>query len=670
MADFIRFRNAVKVQLDKMGKLGALFVVDLDKDALWDTYLNSFPPGTDELFLERTEHDCHCCKQFVQTMGGVVAVIENKLASIWDIWDVDDVCYQVVAKAMADLVKSKKVKSVFLHDIQKVGFQQNRRMITDGSTVQFDHFYCYLPAEFVKHGPDRGSCRSKAESSVAVFNRSLLEITDEAVEIVLELIDQKSLYRGQEHRSLVNEFSQCKKEFNLLTTEREKDCYCWSIIKRPTVARIRNTVIGTLLVDISEGKPLDMAVNAFENKVAPTNYKRPTALVTKRMVENAQAEVEELGITQSLQRRHAVASDVTINNVLFADRSSKSIMTAFDEIVNEISVDKKILDKVEEVSISTFIEEILPKTDAVELLFENRQVNNLMSLIAPLYSEAPPILKWGNNFSWIYSGNVTDSIKERVKKAGGSVSGVLRCSLGWFNKDDLDIHILEPGGRHIYFGSKNSSSSGHLDVDMNANDYEVVTDAVENVIWTNERKIKEGVYTVYINNYNQRSTKDVGFEVEIETAGIVHTFCYNKRVVGDVTVAKFEFTHESGIKFIDSLPSVQMTKEVWGISTNNFHKVSLMMYSPNYWDTRSIGNKHYFFILENCKNAEKSRGFFNEFLKEELNPHRKVFEILGSKMKVEESEEQLSGLGFSSTQKNHFFCRVTGSFTRTIKVNL
>ena len=81
------------------------------------------------------------------------------------------------------------------------------------------------------------------------------------------------------------------------------------------------------------------------------------------------------------------------------------------------------------------------------------------------------------------------------------------------------------------------------------------------------------------------------------------------------------------------------------------------------------GNKHWFFILDGCLNPDAARGFYNEFLDEKLTEHRKVFEVLGSKMKVAESTEQLSGLGFSSTQKNSVLCKVTGSFTRTIKIN-
>ena len=92
------------------------------------------------------------------------------------------------------------------------------------------------------------------------------------------------------------------------------------------------------------------------------------------------------------------------------------------------------------------------------------------------------------------------------------------------------------------------------------------------------------------------------------------------------------------------------------------------MFSPNYWDEKVQGNKHYFFVLDSCLNPDDTRGFYNEFLKQELNDHRKVFEVLGSKLRAPHSEQQLSGLGFSSTQRNIAYIRVTGSFNRMIKL--
>jgi hypothetical protein len=94
------------------------------------------------------------------------------------------------------------------------------------------------------------------------------------------------------------------------------------------------------------------------------------------------------------------------------------------------------------------------------------------------------------------------------------------------------------------------------------------------------------------------------------------------------------------------------------------------MLSPNYWDEQQgTGNLHYMFILKDCKNDGQPRGFFNEFLKNELTPHRRVFEALGSRMRVEPSDNQLSGLGFSSTIRNSIVAKVEGKFSRTIKIN-
>ena len=221
---------------------------------------------------------------------------------------------------------------------------------------------------------------------------------------------------------------------------------------------------------------------------------------------------------------------------------------------------------------------------------------------------------------------------------------------------------------HIHFSNRrNNRTTGVLDVDMNVR--AETRNAVENITWSCLDRMLEGRYHVFIHNYTPRETIDVGFTVEIEYNGVIHTVHYEKRVRGNVTVAEFDFSRKDGIKFISSLPFTQATKEVWGLNTQNYHKVLMVMNSPNHWDGNETGNKHHFFILEDCINDKKARGFFNEFLKEDLREHRKVFEVLGSKLRVEESDNQLSGLGFSSTQRNDIMCKVSGSFSRIIKIN-
>ena len=688
---FSDFRNAVSKQFQAMSK-HQLYRVQVEKDTLWQTYINSFPEGTNPIFKERTEHDCQSCKSFIRAVGGVVAIIDGKLVSIWDVnlaggmvdFDTRTITitsnsdpYQVVADALSQLVKSSVIDNQFLHTEPIAGVKQSRQLLETLDVKTWEHFFVNLPTECVVRGDMIGPKLSESRSTKDVFLRSLKEITLDSIDTVLELISQNSLYRGEEQRFAVQSFQKLKKQFSKIQNlSVEQDLFAWSQVKGipQSVSRIRNTAIGTLLVDLSEGVDLDVAVASFDTKMAPTNYKRPTALVTKAMIQSAQAKIEELGFTSALERRYATIQDITINNILFADRSAKKAMNVFDEMAAKVPEKVKNLDKVEEVPIEKFLSDILPKAESLEVMFENRHSANLVSLIAPVDPTAKNMFKWPNNFSWSYTGELADSIKERVKKAGGKVDGEFRASLSWFNYDDLDLHLTEPSGVTIYYGSRlNPRTGGQLDVDMNAGGGgpgRGTRSAVENIFYSARRTMQEGLYKLKVNNYRKVETVDGGFDVELEFDGTIYSFGYAKAVADrdTITVAEFEYTHKNGLKITKSLPSTQTSKEVWGIPTQTFHKVNVAMLSPNHWDDRAVGNKHYFFMLEGCLNDGKARGFFNEFLTADLDQHRKVFEVVGSKMKTDESVNQLSGIGFSSTQRNHVLSRVKGSFARTIKI--
>ena len=663
---FEDFRAAVQKQFAEM-KGSELFRTTPGKGVLWRTYLSSFPEGTNPIYKERTEFDCQCCKNFIRTAGDAVTISDSgEVVSIWDV-EVGG-HFQVVADALSACVKASQISDKFLHFEPTVGQSETHQQLEDGGVKTWSHFFLELPSTAVLRKDAIPTKLGKVRSIWDVFARSLREISVEALETVLELVDQNSLYRGQENRFAVAEFLKSKREYNKLGTQEEKDLYCWTRTGIPSsVATIRNTAIGTLLVDLSEDKDLDAAVRSFEAKVAPANYKRPTALISKAMIKKAQQAVEDLGFLTALDRRYAVVDDVTVNNVLFADRIAKQEMSVFDELAESVSENVQSLDKVEVVDIETFIAQVLPGSTSVELLLENRHARSLVSLVAPVHSDSKCMFKWDNGFSWAYVGELADSIKERVKNAGGNVEGDLRCSLSWFNTDDLDIHMDEPGGDHLFYGHKNTRA-GNLDVDMNVNNLR--RDAVENITYANRETMAEGRYELYVHNYTKRESVDVGFELEIEFDGVIHTFGYEKAVGKGkkVLVALFDYSHEKGITFIESLPSSQASKKIWGLPTQSFHRVSMVMNSPNHWDGHGTGNKHYFFMLQDCVNADRARGFFNEFLSDSLREHRKVFEVLGSKMKTPESGNQLSGLGFSSTQREHVFCRVTGSFSRVIKL--
>lgn len=677
---FIDFKRKLQSNFAELTDgVSYLFEVDIDKDELWELYLDSFPEGTNEIFRERTEHDCSCCRQFIKSFGGVVVIIDNTMKSIWD-FTTDDTTYQPVIDALNRYVLSKHIRDVYISKEKNIGTDCNREILEDNSIIKWDHFSLVLPNKFVtKSHKSEAELKGDYKMTKQVFKRSLEELSLESILTVLELIFQGSLYRGDERKTQLSEFLKHKNTYMFLSDDAKRDNYAWekSLEVGHVIGKIRNHSIGTLLINITEGMELDLAVKKYESIVAPTNYKRPKPLFTKRMLENAKNKIEELGYTSSLGRRFANINDITVNNILFVDRNTKALASKdiFGELEKDIVINPKRFSKVEEISIQAFIDNVLPTTNSLEVLFENKHTTNLVSLIAPKES-SKSMFKWDNNFSWAYAGNIADSdMKQNVKKAGGKVDGVLRFSIQWnddksnYNGDDLDAYCKEPNGNVIaYFKKINISTSGELDVDIQSPREGVP--AVENITWSDKNKMQEGTYQFYVNNYHSRGG-NAGFKAEIEFDGELYTFEYPHGLRQSENIFVADVTYKNGIfKLTERLPasSSSLSKEIWGINTNQFVPVSILMHSPNHWDGNNTANQHYFFMLQNCINEECPNGFYNEFLKQELLEHKKVFAALGNKMTVEPTDNQLSGIGFSTTKRNDLLVKVKGQTERVLKV--
>jgi hypothetical protein len=215
------------------------------------------------------------------------------------------------------------------------------------------------------------------------------------------------------------------------------------------------------------------------------------------------------------------------------------------------------------------------------------------------------------------------------------------------------------------------ASSGELDVDIIQPSHQTKDGiAVENITWSNLSRMPEGTYQLFVHNYHHCGGRS-GFTAEVEFDEQIHSFAYNKelRQGEKIPVADIIYSRRDGFKIIEKIPSSLTSRKLWNLDTQQFHSASIIMMSPNYWDGQNgIGNRHFFFMLKGCQNSESPNGFFNEYLKNDLLEHKRVFEALGSKMRVEPSDEQLSGVGFSSTQRNSLVVRVTGHVNRILKV--
>lgn len=657
---FAPFAQAINKRLMEMSK-HELFKVDLGVD-IKDIYLGAFPEGTNPVYKTNTEHDCSCCKNFLRNAGDLVAIVNGQVQTAWDVQGLE-YPFDIVADALHKAVSEAAIKGVWRTTESKYGAQKTNSLV-EGLVINWNHFWFDVPAKFVSKTP--GEVAGPINATIQVANRGLSELNLSDVDTVIDLIKEGNLYRGEEHLRALQDFRKLKVAYE---ASGQKNLFAFEHFNEPA-SRIRNTAIGTLLIDLAEGKGVESAVKSFEAKVAPANYKRPKALITQGMIQEALKTIEAEGLTDSLKRRHATLADVNVRDVLWASAGKAAIMKGGVEALGDLlskQVKQTAAPTASELSIDEFMK-LLPSLKTIEAFLTNPLTANLACISAPVHADAPALFKWDSGFGWSYNGEVTDSIKERVKAAGGKIDAEFRISLSWYNRDDLDLHVQEPNASYVHFANK-TGRYGKLDVDMNAFGPQSET-PVENYAG----KAAYGVYGCYVNNYNLRTTAKVGCAIEVEYKGVIQQY-HLSRGIPKGKSELFSVKVDAAGAYVSfegkDWHGGQVSNEVWGLATETWVPVTTIMLSPNFWQDKQVGNKHTFFMLEGCKNDEPVRGIYNEYLRPDLDKHRKVFEVLAAQTKIEVADNQLAGLGFSSTQRNSVSlrCTDTAGKQRQYKVN-
>ena len=91
---------------------------------------------------------------------------------------------------------------------------------------------------------------------------------------------------------------------------------------------------------------------------------------------------------------------------------------------------------------------------------------------------------------------------ERLEREGGQ-RGDVTVTLAWNSDADLDLHIICPNGRRVFFDSP-SGCGAELDVDMNAvGTNRISLQPVENIVWP--EGAPPGQYEVRVDNYRSRT---------------------------------------------------------------------------------------------------------------------------------------------------------------------
>jgi len=114
-----------------------------------------------------------------------------------------------------------------------------------------------------------------------------------------------------------------------------------------------------------------------------------------------------------------------------------------------------------------------------------------------------------------------NEFKSRLEREKAK-TGDVQLSLIWFDKNDLDLHCVDPTGAEIFFNNRRSKSGGELDVDANAGRLPLTSEPIENIYWPKDGA-PPGKYTVFINFYNHRpdggSPRIADYKVSVLFAG-------------------------------------------------------------------------------------------------------------------------------------------------------
>lgn len=683
--NFPAFAKIVAASFQAIVKASQVFVTDPDGDALYQQYLAAFPEGTNPVFKKQTEHECSCCRHFIRRAGAVVSVDDRGVIdTVWDeAAEKAPYPYDVVAATLREAVLAADISDLFRVSAKETSFgaATTRSLDEGGKALTWNHLYTdAIPRALQAASPDQA--RGDYLTTVQVFTRGLVELSPSALDTVLSLIEANNLYRGAEHKRAVVEFMTAQRAYQT-KSPHEQAVFAWTNAVGPA-SRFRNTVIGTLVQDLTDGVDVEHAVKSFETKVAPTNYKRTSAVITPAMVKKAMETIETLGLEPALERRFATIKDISVNDVLWVDGSVKPAMKGgIGDVLMKVATTapantKKDEERAEDIGLDDFVTRVLPEATSMEVLLKGEHLGNLMSLTAPVNPEPKQLFRWSNDFAWSYHGNVADSyLRKQVQSLGGRVDGVLRFSHMWNhekrNASLMDLHVFMPGstshrdgchdsyptGQRVGWNQRNDRASGGVqDVDYVQAAPEGYV-PVENITFPTYDKLKDGKYVFKIHNWQLRPPTHGGFRAEIEFGGRVFQYDHPEPLkhkewitLAVATLKRGEFSIEH------SHPVGTASQSVWGLTTEQYVKVDAVTLSPNYWGDNAVGNKHTFFVLNGAKNDEPTRGIYNEFLHPRLEPHRKVFEVIGDKTKCQPTEGQLSGLGFSSTKKTDVLVRV------------
>ena len=418
---------------------GQAKVFTTDASGLWDAYLASFSTAR-----ERQIHNCHCCRRFIETYGGLVT-IDDAGQSKTIMWDAAFPGYAEAFGEMKTLVNSARVTGVFLTKSATWGNPQ---------TGDWQHLSVTPPAALVHRDRvlDPNQAAAAVRENFKTVSTALSEYGPKVLDEALRLLDADVLTRAEKFVGPVRWLRQLH---DRPKGSKARDAVLWRAvaIAPEGFCHIKSSVLGPLLDDIVAGVPFADIQRKHAAKLHPLQYQRPQAAPAEGNVRAAEALVEKLGVAESLARRFARFDELPLQHALWvppAARPTKDRPGVFGHLKTKQgfaaappSVDLPVIT----MTWDKFVRTVLGNAKRIEVLISHR--GPFYALTTAANADAPGILKWDhdderNPFAWYTYHTQGGSESSQWNLSAGSfvqVNAVTEFPNMWGSRPQPHLHV-------------------------------------------------------------------------------------------------------------------------------------------------------------------------------------------------------------------------------------
>lgn len=620
-----------------------LYEIDATKKELSDIYNRH--TGKTPIFRDRPKWHCSTCRNAIRKVSKAVAINDNYkrlpfmefVLSKIDLTNNYPFLYDMFVE-FSKLASTSKVKGIFYSKDPLLGIERNIENLTE---LIFYHFHFNVNTEY-QHEVQINNRFTALKSTISKYQSHINILKD-----VLFYIHENYIYRGSEKTNLlettVNLLSQYRPDVDINNFTLK------NIFSNATF--FNNDVISTLVDDLISGVDNETAVNSYNKKVAPENYQQSrTNIISQTQVNQCQTELEKLGYANFIKGfNFAEPQDINILDILWTNRKVDTNGKLTDLLTNNIKPPKVVDNNITEIPLIKFLQK-LETTKSIEV-----NVNELAKLVLIKDTFVEPVYKWNNHISYCYDTGLADVdiVSKKIKEKGGIIDAEIRFSLYWENLDDLDLHLKDSSGNHIYYGRKQlPTSSFELDIDMNA--HKLIRGAVENIFCKKIMFNKGNTFKVYVHNFNQRQLPQKCILNIYVKNRLTKQYQFLNPPNNEHTVfLRFKVDNDGKMEIIWSNKEYEKTIQ----PEVKFVKVDTVLLSPNYW-SKGEGNKHIFFLRKG-EGIELTnlRPYNIEQLRPELIKHRKVLQLLTNRIEIK-GKPQLVGYGISFAKRRKILTKV------------